>query len=196
MNLFQKELFGDDFKIKNDLGEVVDRVDLTTIDPILKIDNPNQQYLNSIRIVDNIKNLPANTYWLYKEGHHRMPCMPVLKKNDVIVGIGDSAHAYPRVTLNNQIPADMHVLVARCFVPNNRPTISNYVDHLNENNNEICKEILDSFGFFICREHQADWRPCNLDWVTNGENVRRRPKSKKINKNLFMDNRSTTYFCV
>ena len=201
MNLFQKELFGDDFKIKNGLGEVVDRVDLTTIDPILKTDNPNQQYLNSIRIVDNIKNLPTNKYWMYKEGHPRMPCMPVLKKNDITVGIGDSAHAYPRVNIGSrleqsEIPADMHVLVARCFVPNDRPTIANYVDHLNERNNEICKEILDSFGFFICREHQADWRPCNLEWVTNGENVSRRPRSKKINRNLFMDNRSTTYFCV
>ena len=196
MNFFQKELFGDEFKVKNDLGELVDRVDLTTIDPVPEIDNPNQQYLNSIRIVSNIKNLPTNTFWLYKEGHPKMPCMPVLKKNDKVIGIGDSAHEYPRVTINREIPADMHVLVARCFVSNDRPSVRTYVDHLNINNIEICKKILDSFDFFICREHKADWRPCNLEWVTNGENVKRRPKISKSNKKLFMDNRHKIYFCV
>lgn len=198
MNLFQKELFGDAFKVKNDLGEVVDRVDLTTICSMPEVDNPSQQYLNSIRIVDNIKNLPTNKYWMYKEGHPRMPCMPVLKKNDITVGIGDSAHAYPRVGIGEtvSIAVDMHVLSARCFVPNDRPSITTYVDHLNKDNSTTCKEILDSFDFFICREHQADWRPSNLEWVTNGENVKRRPKATKINKRFFMDGRSRIYFCV
>ena len=198
MNLFQKELFGDSFKVKDTLGEVVDRVDLTTIYSMPEVDNPNQQYLNSIRIVGNIKNLPSNKYWMYKEGHPKMPSMPVLKKNDFVVGIHDTAHEYPRVNIGEtvSIAVDMHVLVARCFIPNKAPSKTRYVDHLNKDNSAICKEILDAFSFFECREHKADWRPCNLEWVTNGENVKRRPKTTRINKRFFMDGRSRIYFCV
>jgi len=198
LNLFQKELFGDAIKIKDEGGEVADRVDLTTIYSMPEVDNPNQQYLNSIRIVGNIKNLPSNKYWMYKEGHPKMSCMPVLKKNDFVVGIHDSAHEYPRVSIGEtvSIAVDMHVLVARCFVLNDNPSKTRYVDHLNKENTEISKGIIDAFSFFECREHKADWRPCNLEWVTNGENIRRRPKTSKIDRRFFMDGRSRIYFCV
>ncbi len=120
---------------------------------------------------------------MYKEGHHLMPSMPVLKNNDVTVSINDSGHTYPRLSLGKSIPIDMHTLVARCFVPNSSPRKRHYVDHINEDNLDHCIEVLKRFNFKICRPHQCDWRPTNLRWASNSENV----KWRKQQNFKFMD---------
>jgi mannose-6-phosphate isomerase-like protein (cupin superfamily) len=176
------ELFGDLFSVRNELGEIADRIDITDIPALPETDSSGEQYKGAVRIVNKIKNLPSKKFFMYKEGHHLMPSMPVLKNNDVTVVIGDTGHTYPRMGVGN-FNVDIHTLVARCFIPNGDPTRRHYVDHINEDNLEHCLEVLKRFDFKVCRPHQCDWRPTNLRWATNGENV----KWRKQQNFKFMD---------
>ena len=192
------ELFGDLFTIKNDLGEIAERIDLTEIPSIPKVDDGSAMYEGARRNVERIKNLPTKTFYMYSSGHPKMSSMPVLKKNDRVVALGDTAHSYPRLSLldsgsdfsprkieggdywkSKGIPADMHNLVARSFVPNHTPEKRQYVDHINDDNVSHCLEVLNNFEFKVCKLHQCDWRPQNLRWVTNGENVKHSQERKK-----------------
>lgn len=190
------ELFGDLFTIKNDLGEIAERIDLTEIPSIPKVDGGSAMYEGARRNVERIKNLPTKTFYMYSSGHPKMLSMPVLKKNDRVVSLYDTAHSYPRLNVDpptgsvmhkiegfnwksKGIAVDMHNLVARSFVPNHTPEKRQYVDHINDDNVSHCLEVLNNFQFKVCKLHQCDWRPQNLRWATNGENVKHSQERKK-----------------
>jgi len=183
MTLDQPELFGDFFEVRTSLGDIPDKFDITEI-PFFDggigtaFDNANKK-------IAKTRSLPPKVYYVYKEGHPLFPALPFIKneRTGVIYSITDTKHSYPIVSLNKKADVwwDVHKLVGHAFIKNPDPSRKYQIDHINEDNLEFCLEVIKVFGYARAAPHMVDFRPQNLRWVTNSENLRAMHRSKRLN---------------
>ena len=166
----QLELFGDLFEPRTRLGIISDRFDITDISPFTGGVGSSFELANK-KIADT-KNLPTNTYFIYKEGYSKMADLPFVKneKTGTIYSILDTKHSYPTVNINKRIWWDMHKLVGHAFIENPNPSTMLQIDHINEDNTDFCKRALNTLGFQRAALHMVDFRIQNLRWCTNSQN--------------------------
>jgi hypothetical protein len=167
----QLELFDEEFSVKPELKNI-DRFDVTEINLFLGGEG-RVAFESSNRLINRTKNLPSNTYFIYKQG---LPCFPELpfvknEKTGTIYSISDTRHSYPTLAIKS-IPWDMHKLVGHAFIKNDNPSKKYQIDHINNKNHDFCKKIINTFQWARAALHMVDFRPSNLRWCSNAQNQR------------------------
>jgi len=168
----QLELFEYDFSVKPELKDI-DRFDLTEINPFIEGVKPALDSSN--KLIYKTKNLPCDTYYIYKKGWPLFPALPFVKneKTGTIYSVSDTRHSYPTLAIKN-IPWDLHKLVGHAFIKNDDPSKKYQIDHINKSNNDFCKELIKALKWKRAGLHMVDFRPSNLRWCSNSENQRYR----------------------
>jgi len=194
----QLEMFRGLFEPRTVFGEVVDRFDVSKI-PLPE--NSSKKCLTCghedwgddsslgkwySKIANTRNNLPSDTYFIYKEGHLRCPKLPFVKneRTGIVYKMLASKHGYPTVNLKQkgkngekEVWWDMHKLVGLAFIPNPDSSRKLQIDHINKDNLDFCKYLVDT-GIFDADgktgkralPHMVDFRIENLRWCTNSEN--------------------------
>ncbi len=166
---YQLELFDEEFDMRPELKDI-DRFDITDINLFLG-EKGRVAFDSANRLINKTKNLPCNTYFIYKKGWPPFPELPFVQndKTGRIYTISDTRHSYPTVAFKG-IAWDMHRLVGHAFIENTDPSEKYQIDHINKDNIDLCKEIISRLAWKRAAPHMVDFRPSNLRWCSNSEN--------------------------
>lgn len=127
-----------------------DCVDVTNINIVFLGDG--QIHKNANRLIDKLKSLKKDTYFLFKANENGFPYVMNIKTRHTL-SINKTRNQYPCVSIGG-VAVACHRLFAFAFIDNIDTKLYTEVDHINED--------------------KTDYRIKNLQWVSSSENSKRR----------------------
>ena len=151
MKNYQKYLFPEfeEVNIKKEDG-----IDVTSID--MHFSGKGQIHHSANRLINKLRSLKKDTYYLFKENEEGFPYVINIKKNHTL-SINTSRNQYPCVSIAS-VAIACHRLFAFAFIENIDTELYTVVDHINED--------------------KTDYRIKNLQWVSSSENSKRRYRKR------------------